>query len=107
MIKTYKPTQWQNRSDTAIRPELLNKLDKRTIVKYTYNPVERRYEYVLADGTKGSVDLENIIKDYDWLIVDFSEEPSIIESPKIKYTNCKNCGAPLKSDKCEYCGTYY
>ena len=26
---------------------------------------------------------------------------------KPKYTNCKNCGAPLKLDKCEYCGTYY
>ena len=21
--------------------------------------------------------------------------------------NCSNCGAPLKSDICEYCGTYY
>lgn len=24
-----------------------------------------------------------------------------------KYTNCKNCGAPLKSCECEYCGTQY
>lgn len=22
-------------------------------------------------------------------------------------TNCKNCGAPLKLNKCEYCGTEY
>jgi len=22
-------------------------------------------------------------------------------------TNCKNCGAVLKGDKCEYCGTRY
>lgn len=22
-------------------------------------------------------------------------------------TNCKNCGAPLKSNKCKYCGTEY
>lgn len=22
-------------------------------------------------------------------------------------TNCKNCGAPLKDNKCEYCGTVY
>lgn len=22
-------------------------------------------------------------------------------------TNCKNCGAPLHGDKCEYCGTWY
>lgn len=24
-----------------------------------------------------------------------------------KPTNCKNCGAPLVSCKCEYCGTIY
>lgn len=23
----------------------------------------------------------------------------------MRETNCKNCGAPLKSGKCEYCGT--
>lgn len=28
---------------------------------------------------------------------------SISELP----TNCKNCGAPLKSHNCEYCGTKY
>lgn len=22
-------------------------------------------------------------------------------------TNCKNCGAPVDSDKCKYCGTVY
>lgn len=22
-------------------------------------------------------------------------------------TNCKNCGAPLKTNRCEYCGTVY
>lgn len=24
-----------------------------------------------------------------------------------KFSNCKNCGAPLKTDECEYCGTQY
>ena len=29
-------------------------------------------------------------------------------NPKIERpTNCKNCGAPLTGDKCEYCGTEY
>lgn len=23
------------------------------------------------------------------------------------FTNCKNCGAPLRSYECEYCGTRY
>ena len=36
-------------------------------------------------------------------------EIAIEENYKIRprYTNCKNCGAPLKSDECEYCGTQY
>ena len=28
-------------------------------------------------------------------------------NPNSKPTNCVNCGAPLTSYKCEYCGTYY
>ena len=31
---------------------------------------------------------------------DFEHEPK-----KETQTNCKNCGAPLKNGKCEYCGT--
>ena len=38
----------------------------------------------------------------DETIVDFSPEKI-----KPKFTNCKNCGAPLKSTECEYCGTQY
>ena len=36
-------------------------------------------------------------------------EIALEENNKIrpKYTNCKNCGAPLKSSECEYCGTQY
>ena len=29
------------------------------------------------------------------------------EKIRLKFTNCKNCGAPLKSAECEYCGTFY
>ena len=29
------------------------------------------------------------------------------ESNKPKITNCKNCGAPLHGNVCEYCGTEY
>lgn len=37
----------------------------------------------------------------------FDDEP--VEKPtKITYpSNCKNCGAVLKSHVCEYCGTHY
>lgn len=29
------------------------------------------------------------------------------ETVNRKLTNCKNCGAPLTGNKCEYCGTIY
>lgn len=29
------------------------------------------------------------------------------DSQKLALTNCKNCGAPLHSCTCEYCGTEY
>ena len=25
----------------------------------------------------------------------------------VTYTNCPNCGAPIKTDKCPYCGTTF
>jgi hypothetical protein len=28
-------------------------------------------------------------------------------SPELKITNCKNCGATVHGHKCEYCGTEY
>lgn len=28
-----------------------------------------------------------------------------LEKPRV--TNCKNCGAPLHGNRCEYCGTEY
>lgn len=30
-----------------------------------------------------------------------------IKSMTPKLTNCKNCGAPLHSNRCEFCGTEY
>lgn len=30
---------------------------------------------------------------------DYAENPA--------YSNCKNCAAPLRTSKCEYCGTEY
>lgn len=35
------------------------------------------------------------------------EEMNNFHTTKMKITNCKNCGAPLKKSKCEYCGTEY
>lgn len=31
----------------------------------------------------------------------------MLRQGKTTSENCKNCGAPLKSSKCEYCGTEY
>lgn len=44
--------------------------------------------------------------------IDFSEVFRMLtkEEPKpirIKITNCKNCGAPLKTVHCDYCNTNY
>jgi len=49
------------------------------------------------------------IKQSDLNSLSFSIDDRIISrySEKIKPTNCKNCGAPLKTDECEYCGTQY
>lgn len=32
---------------------------------------------------------------------------SICTPSRPRITNCKNCGAPLHGDRCEYCGTEY
>lgn len=37
-------------------------------------------------------------------IGDFPEDEDY-DPPAWKNTNCRNCGAPLKGGKCEYCGT--
>ena len=34
-------------------------------------------------------------------------DKAFYESIRELPTNCKNCGAPLESHKCEYCGTKY
>ena len=98
----FAPTTWEHRPNlnTAIRPEELNRLSEKVLVKCQYDPVERRCECIFADGTRKFVDIESLVLGND----------SITHAPekiKPKYTNCKNCGAPLKSDKCEYCGTFY
>ena len=35
------------------------------------------------------------------------EDMSICIPSRPRITNCKNCGAPLHGNRCEYCGTEY
>lgn len=37
--------------------------------------------------------------------VDFYQQTAAKDNKNI--TNCRNCGAPMKGYKCEYCGTRY
>ena len=101
----FEPATWRNipNPTTPIRPETLGKVGNRIFDKWIYDPVKMQYKCLLDDGTIKYADLESIIDNkYDYLIVDFTPEKI-----KPKFTNCKNCGAPLKSDECEYCGTQY
>ena len=41
------------------------------------------------------------------LIVPTNELKKMVKHLVLTKTNCINCGAPLHSDKCEYCGTEY
>ena len=108
MIKEYKPQQWQNFS-TSIKAESFEKLDGKICTKWEYDSIEKRYIFTLADGTKRYAEMSELIDTYDSLILDYSDT-EYSEPEKIHYlniTNCKNCGAPLKSGKCEYCGSQY
>lgn len=104
MIKAYEKGMWKDVIDpTPIRPETLNKVSERIVDKWIYDPVKKQYKCLFADGTVKYADMESILDNkYDYLIVDFTPEKI-----KPKFTNCKNCGAPLKSGECEYCDTQY
>ena len=105
MIKAYdQKGMWKNVVyPTTIRPEMLNKVGEKIVDEWIYDPLKRQYKCLFADGTVKYVDVESIINNkYDYLTVDFTSEKI-----KPKFTNCKNYGAPLKSDECEYCGTQY
>lgn len=44
----------------------------------------------------------------EWNELGFSDNEPVERPTKITYpSNCKNCGAVMKSHVCEYCGTHY
>lgn len=44
---------------------------------------------------------------YDELNLFYNKIKELSNKQSDHPTNCKNCGAPLKSNQCEYCGTKY
>ena len=53
------------------------------------------HEFIYRDGV------------WEWLGKLENSWDEIKEPPKMRPTNCTNCGAPLKNGKCAYCGTEY
>ena len=69
---------------------------------------ERNVVYIMdgPDGMHGYVPTGERM--HDWLDIGLMENRGEIEEPpKMRPTNCTNCGAPLKNGKCAYCGTEY
>lgn len=89
--------------------EMLKPLDweqKQKLVKAEYINGDKMYKYVYEDGYRdlsGHLHCDRIYT-YD---LEYREEGVEPTTRKQLPTNCKNCGAPLHSHECEYCGSEY
>ena len=86
------------------------------IYKYVYGDAYRDVSGHLHCDKIYTYDLEYLetttLDDMSYKTYCTSYEPNLLNSEIIvhKYpipTNCKNCGAPLHSHECEYCGSEY
>lgn len=68
---------------------------------YGANPYPHMYGGMM---TKKYVDID-ILKIYHSKLMQLMDVK--IGLSQNKYTNCPNCGAPLTSTQCEYCGTRF
>lgn len=89
--------------------EMLKPMDweqKQKLVKAEYINGDKMYKHVYEDAYRdGSGHLHcDRIYTYDLEYREESVEPT---TRKQLPTNCKNCGAPLHSHECEYCGSEY
>lgn len=108
--------------------EMLKPMDweqKQKLVKAEYINGDKMYKYVYEDAYRDvsghlhcdriyTYDLENYtsIDDNTYKTYCTSYEPDLLNNEIIIHknplpTNCKNCGAPLHSHECEYCGSEY
>lgn len=67
------------------------------MLKEKYKRAKREAEYKEM--------VESFANDYTEAFDQLIKAVSLLKKPKI--TNCKNCGAPLHGNKCEYCDTEY
>lgn len=89
--------------------EMLKPMDyeqKQKLVTTEYINGDKMYKYVYGDTYRdisGHLHCDKIYT-YDLEYREEGVEPTIQRSLP---TNCKNCGAPLHSHECEYCGSEY
>lgn len=91
--------------------EMLKPMDwerKQKLVTAEYINGDKMYKHVYGDAYRdvsGHLHCDRIYTyTYDLKYREEDVEPTIQCSLP---TNCKNCGAPLHSHECEYCGTRY
>lgn len=79
---------------------------KQKLVKAEYINGDKMYKHVYEDAYRdgyGHLHCDRIYT-YD---LEYREEGVEPTTRKQLPTNCKNCGAPLHSHECEYCGSEY
>lgn len=80
-------------------------------IEYVRSKLERIHQYNQYKKLSGNDNIINYLNHY----IDDTKPPnkgSNVIAPPTKHkppklTNCKNCGAPLHSNKCEFCDTEY
>lgn len=85
--------------------EMLKPMDyeqKQKLVTAEYINGDKMYKYVYGDAYRDESGYLRCDKIYTYKL-----DSEIIVHKNPLPTNCKNCGAPLHSYECEYCGSKY
>ena len=89
--------------------EMLKPMDyeqKQKLVKAEYINGDKMYKHVYGDVYRDMSGHLHYDRIYTYEI-EYREEDIESTTRKQLPTNCKNCGAPLHSHRCEYCGSEY
>lgn len=89
--------------------EMLKPMDceqKQKLVKAEYINGDKMYKHVYEDAYRDGSGHLHCDRIYTYEI-EYREEGVEPTTRKQLPTNCKNCGAPLHSHECEYCGSEY
>lgn len=89
--------------------EMLKPMDyeqKKKLVKAEYINGDKMYKHVYEDAYRDGSGHLHCDRIYTYEI-EYREEDIESTMQCSLPTNCKNCGAPLHSHECEYCGSEY